>query len=133
MGLASFMLGMASGVPGLGTIGSAVQTGAETQAYSGAIPGFDPSFGSALANNLSFGLLGTSVHDQAAKFARDNAPVSSGDPTLFGGTYAGRMTEQAKQQGRGGAVNAGGYGGGRGGYGNAGFGGGYGGQSPSGF
>lgn len=74
--LSGMALGALGGVPGLGLAGTAIGTGMDIseQEKSLSKEGFDPdlSYFSALANNLSFGLFGTSAERQGFDWAVDN-------------------------------------------------------------
>jgi hypothetical protein len=107
MGLAASMLGQATMTPGLGLVGSALQTANEIGAYSRAMPGLDINAGSAFLNNASpFGVFGASAYDQARGFAREAGftGTQAGSRNAFGGVNVGRDTAQARAQGRGGAA-----------------------------
>lgn len=117
--LAGTALGIGLGVPGLGLAGGALGTFADVRGLNSdlAMMGLEPGvqFGQALANNMSFGMLGTSATDQfgnimgfdalaeaplSAFSSRATAPmseVSAGNFGDFGGfsTAAGQAAAQA--------------------------------------
>lgn len=92
--LAGTALGIGFGVPGLGLAGGALGTFADVRGLNSdlAMMGLEPGvqFGQALANNMSFGMLGTSATDQFGNImgfdALAEAPLSAYAQT--GGTSA---------------------------------------------
>lgn len=100
-------LGLVSGVRGLGLIGALAQTSAETAGYQNSLSniGFKNDPMSALASNMTGGAFGKSTHSQASRAVGDHSKSNNeaGDTNSFGGKVAGRMSDTAQSQGRGGA------------------------------
>lgn len=106
LGKLGSVAGLATGVPGLGMLGAGISNAAKADAYGNdlsGLKGFDPSALSGFVNDMSFGALGQSVHGQARDAVRGHNAQNAGDTTAFGGKMSGRMSAQAKNQGRGGA------------------------------
>lgn len=82
MSLAGTMLGIGTGIPALGLLGGAIQTGREAQAYGDLYagymggPGFQPNYLSGMLGNITGGLFGTRIPQQANNFVRDSAGLS---------------------------------------------------------
>lgn len=82
LSLAGSMLGLATGSPMLGLLGGAVQAGREAQAYGDLYqgymggPGFQPNYLSGLLSNVTGGLFGTRIPQQANNFVRDSTGLS---------------------------------------------------------
>jgi hypothetical protein len=108
LGTIGTIAGIVAGVPGLGTIGSLAQTAAETMGYENDLSAmnYNNNFARALAHNMSSGVFGTSTHDQARDAVRGYSRNNNnpGDTNAFGGRVVGKMTNQARTQGRGGSA-----------------------------